>query len=154
MTISSTMEGAATVRPRHKKVIQDGVFVTVAYSKSVKRPMMIQQFFDAFSAVDVHDHLRQGSIAMEKDWSTRTWWHRLFATLFSVCVVDAFLAYRFENLKNGWVPTDLTSFIGRLAYQLIHNRISDNIMVLRADQSMVRHQLVNFLKISDLCCAS
>ncbi len=36
-----TMEGAASVRPRHKKVIQDGVFVTVAYSKSVKRPMMI-----------------------------------------------------------------------------------------------------------------
>jgi hypothetical protein len=130
-TRGTTSEGPPSLRPRHKKVIENGILNTIQYTKSIKRPSMIEQFFRFFAAVDNHDQLRQGSIGLEREWITHTWWHRLFATVFSICVVDAFLGYRFEALEAGRVPSDLNAFIGRLAFQLIHNTLSDEGATLR-----------------------
>ena len=44
----------------------------------------------------MHDHYRQGSLAIEREWITHTWWHRTFGTI-CICVVDAYLAYRYES---------------------------------------------------------
>ena len=62
---------------------------------------MIELFFSCFGAIDVHDHYRQGSLAFEREWYTHCWWHRLFATVFGMCIVDAYLAYKFEAERNG-----------------------------------------------------
>jgi hypothetical protein len=120
-TRGSTCEGPPSRRPRHRKFEKDGRWHTVAYEKVVKRPIMIEQFFRHFSTVDVHDHLRQGSIRMEKEWGTHCWWHRVFGTLFSMCVVDAYLAYRMDTNAREREPEDLNDFMGRLAYELVNN---------------------------------
>jgi hypothetical protein len=82
-------------------------------------------FFSCFSNIDVHDHYRQGSLAMEKNWNTQTWWHRLLGTLFGMICTDAFLGYRleFRNRQMGGEVGILSykDFLHRLAYQLIHN---------------------------------
>ena len=115
-TRGTTSPGNPSQRPRHRKVIKNGTFVTIQYSKSVKRPVMVEQFFNSFAAVDIHDHLRQRSLGMEREWLTHMWWHRLYATLFSVSVVDAYLGYKFEMIEGGKVQVDFTEFMGVLAF--------------------------------------
>ena len=51
----------------------------------------------------------------------------MFATMFGMCVADVYMAYKFEAEKDG----DATKgFIGKLAYQLIHNQYLDQPMEL------------------------
>ena len=70
-----------SVRKRHRMVDVGGENVDEVGEIRIKRPCMIEQFFRHFSAVDVHDHMRQGVLALEEHWSTNTWWRRIFATL-------------------------------------------------------------------------
>jgi len=73
---------------RHRRVIDiDGVQSTLCYALEIKRPHMFEAFYEYFGAIDVHDHLRQGSLAMEKEWLTHKWWHRILATIFGMVVV-------------------------------------------------------------------
>ena len=46
------------------------------------------------------------------------WFHRLFATIFGICVVDAFYAHRHE-LSTTKHALNFTNFIGSLARQFI-----------------------------------
>ena len=57
---------------------------------------MIELFFQYFSAIDVHDHMR-GSLVMEHEWYTHSWWHRMFGTILGICIVEAYLGYRYES---------------------------------------------------------
>ena len=56
----------------------------------------------------------------------------MFATIFGMCVVDAYMAYKFEAEKDGDATDDFKGFIGKLAYQLIHNQYLDQPMELRS----------------------
>jgi hypothetical protein len=85
----------------------------------IPRPQAIEMFISCFSNIDVHDHYRQGSLALEKNWNTKTWWHRLCATLFGMVCTDAFLAYRLETRNRQMVGE--VGLHHKLAYQLIHN---------------------------------
>ena len=81
-------------------------------------------------------HLRQDSLAMEKEWLTHNWlthnwWHRVFATIFGMCVVDSFLAYKFEAEGITENPENFTTFMGKLAMSLIQNTIDHVGMVRR-----------------------
>ncbi|KAG6611940.1 Bifunctional aspartate aminotransferase [Phytophthora cinnamomi] len=53
----------------------------VSYDRRIQRPQMVELFFSKFSVIDVHDHLRQGSLEMERTWHTMQWEHRLLATV-------------------------------------------------------------------------
>ncbi len=55
---------------------ENGLFF---FKKEVPRPHVVKDYFDNANAIDVHNHYRQGALAMEQAWSTKTWWHRLFA---------------------------------------------------------------------------
>ena len=33
---------------------------------------------------------------MEREWYTHKWWHRVFATIYGICLIDSYLAYKFE----------------------------------------------------------
>ena len=68
-------------RRRHRREVVNGEPVTVSYEKHVKRPHMSELLFEHFNAIDVHDHLRQGSLAMEREWCTHSRWHRMFGTI-------------------------------------------------------------------------
>ena len=53
----------------------------------------MEAYFDNANAIDVHNHLRQGGLELERHWKTQTWWHRNFATIFGMCESDAYLAF-------------------------------------------------------------
>lgn len=61
----------------------------------VPRPVLVAEAFDCLSAVDVHNHIRQGSVRLEETWrcKTKNWWHRQFASIMSILMVNAYLAY-------------------------------------------------------------
>ena len=130
-TTGTTLAAEPSRRRRHKRVLVDGVWRKETYEKVVPRPEIMKELFDGFSAVDVHDHLRQGSIEMEREWITRDWVLRLFGTLLSMIMVNAYLAYRYMTGRED----DLNKFLGHLALQLINNKFIDRgAMVLRRRQ--------------------
>jgi hypothetical protein len=84
----------------------------------VKRTKMVEQYFECADAVDIHNHYRQGSLALE-DFGTKLWWWRASNTVLGMVVADCFLSYR-----ACFPRTDLSfsSFILVLANQLIFPR--------------------------------
>lgn len=116
----STRNCAPYERNRHKKAIQDGVFVTIPYKKYVKQPELINTFFSCFHKIDVNDHMRQGSLALEKSWLTHKWYIRFFTSIYGICVVDAYLAYRYDA-KMHFIskPMSFTDFCYELAFSLV-----------------------------------
>ena len=76
------------------------------------RTSAIKEYFQVACVVDVHNHLRQGSLAMEDAICTHDWWFRNFCTIIGMCEVDSFKLYCLENK----LPTPPThnKFIERL----------------------------------------
>lgn len=121
----TSVQGNPSVRHRRRLVETDWGHENDRYDMNIPRPQAIEMFFSCFSNIDVHDHYRQGSLALERNWGTKTWWHRLLATLFGMVCTDAFLAYRLET-RNRQMGGEVglicyKDFLHRLAYQLIHN---------------------------------
>ena len=81
---------------------------------------------------------------MERAWLTHSWWHRLFATMFGMTIVDAFLGYRHETLQLHGSPVELSEFIGKLAYQLIFNDFLQDGPVMRNLDAVPGAQEVSF----------
>ena len=121
----TTLPGEPLVVERSRLVDdEDGRPVTEWYQKETPRPKMLQQYFDHFSCIDVHDHRRQGVFQIEKYWLTRKWWHRVFATVgIGMCFVDAYLAFKmdWQAHHNGEEVEDFLTYAGHLAYALIFN---------------------------------
>ena len=117
--------GNPFVRHRRRLVETNWGHENDRFDVHIPRPQAIEMFFSCFSNIDVHDHYRQGSLAMERNWNTQTWWHRLLGTLFGMICTDAFLGYRleFRNRQMGGEVGILPfkDFLHRLAYQLTHN---------------------------------
>jgi hypothetical protein len=130
----ATHDGEPSLRKRHKRRVENNEYVTRVWYKQVKRPKMVEEFFSCFSNVDIHDHYRQGSLEMERNWITKKWYHRIFTTVFGICVVDAFFAYKFECQNAAEEAEDFNYFLGRLAHQLIFNVYLDQGMAMRDNQ--------------------
>jgi hypothetical protein len=117
-------QGDPSIRHRRRIVEMEYGHENDRYDLAIPRPQVVEMFYSCFSNIDVHDHYRQGSLAFERTWSTRTWWHRLFMTIFGMICTDAYFAYRLEwkNRNYGDMTEMLTyrEFLYRLAYQLIH----------------------------------
>jgi hypothetical protein len=114
------LAGSDSERQRHKKFLENGTWKTKSFTKKVPRTKLVEEMFKAFSKVDIHDHLRQGSLGLERTWITRRWYMRLFATVFGICVVDAYYALRYEQ---SLTVMDFTEFWSVLAHQLIKNNL-------------------------------
>ena len=63
------MEGQPHTKKRYR-VSEDGESSETFY-KTVKRPKLVEEYFDSASKIDVHNHLRQGSLALEEACGTR-----------------------------------------------------------------------------------
>ena len=66
--------------------------------REVPRPALISYFFQHVNAVDVHNHLRQSSLRLEKKWVTFDPYFRLATTLLGINVVDTYRLARFHNM--------------------------------------------------------
>lgn len=96
---------------------------TVHYEKRVKRPKMIEDMFSVFSIIDVHDHLRQGSLAFHSSWHTHSWWVRLFSSVYGIIIVNSYYMYLHYMTKNNPLDTPNTfiQYSDILATQMINN---------------------------------
>lgn len=123
MFISSTSRTTEALCPAYKKRFRQSTpedrtsAPCVVFYKEVKRPAVVEAYFDNANAIDVHNHLRQGGLELERHWKTHTWWHRNFATIFGMCETDAYLAFRYfhplaPNLSH-------REFTERLSLQLL-----------------------------------
>ncbi len=86
---------------------------------------MVQRFFDNMNIIDVHDHHRQGSLAMESSWKTKTGYsrHRLFTTVLAMAFTDCYVAYKYHmKVNNLGENKTYRNFLGNLANQLVFNR--------------------------------
>lgn len=160
--IGHTLPGAASVRKRHKIVVIDGEETTIRRDKLIKRPKMIEDFFEFFSVIDVHDHLRQGSLRMEEAWKTKNWVHRLFATMFGIILTDCYLAYNLHNTHSSSATrVSYAIFLGRLCKQMCENdpqrlsrRSSSEDPWLETPGKCLNHTCMQLIKhpfYSDLC---
>ncbi|POM70815.1 hypothetical protein PHPALM_12696 [Phytophthora palmivora] len=92
------------------------------YEKRIPRPYMVELFFEYFSTVEVHDHYRQGSLEIEREWLTHSWAHRIFDTVLGMVVVDSYLAYRYEK---SWVRRVCFPFGTPIVFQYLPDRPSE-----------------------------
>ena len=65
--------------------------------REVPRPALVSFFFQHCNAVDVHNHLRQSSLRLEKKWVTFDGYFRLATTLLGMNVVDTYRLARFHS---------------------------------------------------------
>lgn len=115
----------------------NGIRRTEEYNKSTKCPVVINQLFDGFNTIDVHDHYRQNTLGLERHWRTHKRWHRVFATLLGVIVTDAYFMYRLEYQKLCGSDLNILSYedwVSELASDLIYNT-EDKIATRRSSNS-------------------
>ena len=65
----------------------------VVYYREVKRPAVVEQYFDGANAIDIHAQSPQtGRLGART--TLADWWHRNFATIIGIRETDAFLAFQ------------------------------------------------------------
>lgn len=98
----------------------------VSKNLTVQRPMLVKDYFDAAKAIDVHNHLRQGTLALERNFGTHTWWHRVFLTLIGVVVTNSYRAFvHFHPARSSVGSTEsLSEFKEELAEQMVRNSLA------------------------------
>ena len=124
-TAGHTGEGADSIRYRPRPIIDadSGQIAHEMVELRVSRPKVVEQFFEGFNAIDVHDHYRQGSLQMEKHFHTYRWWFRMFTTVLGIVVTNAYLHYKYENDSDGVLALargtmSIMEFVGRSAKEL------------------------------------
>ncbi len=135
---SVTTAGTPLKVPRTKlSVDENGVITTKTIYRETPRPKLVEDLFKYFGAIDHHDRYRQGYLAMERSWGTKCWWHRVFCTLYGMCLTDAYLAYCMDNKDANGAGNDdenkmqYIEFLGHLAHGLIFAEANDKAMQLR-----------------------
>ena len=110
------------------------------HNRTFPIPIVFEQLFDNLPKIDIHDHLRQGTLALEKSWATHSWTKRVFSTVLGVSVAvhsfdfsaaflfqllqmsmtDAFFAFNIGTDPSAEKPS-FADWLSRLAHQLINN---------------------------------
>ena len=101
-----------------------------AAERDIPRPQVASLYFKGNNVIDVHNQHRQGTLALEKKWSTQDCWFRLFTTLVGMCTVDAMMMHkhkRFNKRPNepNEPETKTLTFAAVLAKQLVDNNWDD-----------------------------
>ena len=105
-TCGTTVEGQPHTKKKYR-VSEDGESSEI-FCKTVKRPKLVEEYFDSASKIDVHN---QGSLALEEAWRTRKGHHCVFSTVLGMVEVDAFLLYSSQYIDGKSMGT----FTERLA---------------------------------------
>ena len=86
-TCRTTVNGAPAKKDRYSSETGNVVIKTV--------PTVVQQYHDGAPAIDIHNHIQQVGLALEKSWGTHKWQHRISASLFGIIEMNALLAYNY-----------------------------------------------------------
>lgn len=117
--------------------------------RPTKRPKVVGEYFEAAKVIDVHNHMRQGGLALEQSWGTQNWEHRLASTLFGMLETDAYCAMKHFHPDSHDI--DHADFTEELALQLLTNTIDEDAMATRGtqpeipnddDENQMEHEIV------------
>eukprot|EP00750_Incisomonas_marina_P005668 INCI14073.1.p1 GENE.INCI14073.1~~INCI14073.1.p1 ORF type:complete len:625 (+),score=97.77 INCI14073.1:326-2200(+) len=100
------------------------------HTVDVKRPRVTAECFNGAQMIDVHNHGRQGSLALESR-RTQRWDWRFFQTFLGILTVDAFSA--FKHFRKDKRSINHTEFLLAIIAYLLDNKIGvlDTSPVLR-----------------------
>ena len=115
-TCSNLRDADPIIRTRWRQVSpvednEDPVPVTL----SIPVPNCAQLYYDNCGKIDQHNRIRQAGLCIEKKAGTKDWSKRVNLSVFSMCVVDSFLAYRGCTL----CEETFNEFICKLAEEMI-----------------------------------
>ena len=116
----STCGTTLDAEPHRKKRyhVADNGEIELTY-REVKHQQVVELYFGGAPAIDIHNHNRQGGLALEMVWGTQTWWHRVLATMLGIIETNAFLAMRL--FKPTASEMSHHEFVRKLAKALINN---------------------------------
>ena len=98
--------------------------------RDVLRPACCSHYFKISNVIDVHNQQRQKELRLEKMWVTQDGFFRLITTIFGICVVDCWFAYKHHLAENHRHKNcDLISFTNMMAKDLLDNEEKDMIEV-------------------------
>ena len=94
----------------------------------VPRPACCSQYFNISNIVDVHNQQRQKELRLEKMWVTQDGYFRIVTSVFGMCVVDCWSAYK-HHLPNNHrhKNIELMNVVNMMAKDLLKNTESDTV---------------------------
>ena len=118
-------EGAGTIQPGKPYTAKWKDKYGNTNSKSVPRPDVISRYFADSNVIDVHNQSRQHDLHLEKNWVTRDGFFRVNTTLFGMCVVDSWKAYKHHTSKrHRHHDIELMDYVSILTKDMLSNRCS------------------------------
>ena len=82
-----------------------------------------------------HNHYREGSLAIERMWVTKSWYLRMLDSYLGIIVTSTYFAYRYEMNTNPYCISKHMNYYGemveKLSDMLISNRFLDDTVSLR-----------------------
>lgn len=117
-TCGTSIAADPHVKKRFKVDDNNQKFCKVVY-RTVPRPEIVKMYFEAACQIDVHNHMRQGVLAIEDQVGTKDHLFRLFTTIFGMSIVDAYKIYCIANRLND--KEGLKSFVNAGAVCLLTN---------------------------------
>ena len=84
-----------------------------------------REYFSYAHKIDVHNHIRQGELALERILQTSNWKVRLISTILGIILVDAYSMYKLDNEeKKGRIS--FRDFVHEIGMSLVTNKFDDN----------------------------
>lgn len=95
-TAGSNKTAPPHCRKRYR-LLPDGT--SVPFEKHTPITDIPYEYFDNAQKVDVHNHRRQGILALERKIPTQKWSFRLVCTVLGMIMVDAYMMYHSESMR-------------------------------------------------------
>ena len=89
-----------------------------ACTRAISRPQVISDFFNGSNVIDVHNHLRQFELGLEKLWLTQNCWFRVDTTIMGMTAIDLMLALQHGlSVSHSLKSIDVRIFMALLSKQ-------------------------------------
>ena len=157
--ISTCSNGGKSVRDfvveRTRVIRIDDTLGVEHYEKVIEQPNVAALMFSGFSAVDVHDHYRQGTLELERHYKTESWWHRLLCTILGITYTDSYFAYchDYEGAPRGNKKMlSYREFLQSVAIDMIKNHFRHSPPATNTRTSDIHHARVEIEKKQVLNC--
>ena len=131
-TTSSLAAGRPCFRKRWRQVDKTPNAPPTLVDVVVAQPEACVVYYSACGKIDQHNRFRQAALQIQRKLRTSIWWRRVNMSLFSMCVVDAFLLARGCQGPDAFGAAG--NFFAKLAEDLIDNRIDQRNLRKRAER--------------------
>ena len=114
-----------TTRPGDPYIARWADETNTSKSCEVLRPTHLSKYFRHCNAIDVHNHSRQGNLALEEKWQTQCCWFRLVTFFTGLTVTDMWRATKKGVPANNWLnKIPLRKFAEIVAMEMLDNKLS------------------------------